>query len=166
MTLEIVRDSLLADARAAAERVRSEAEAEASERLAQARRDADALVAAAREQGAAEGRHAAVVDEAGARVRARGEVLAARREVYDELRRAAREALLGLREATDYGDLLERLEAAARRDLGPAAEVEIDPPDAGGVRAIAGSRRVDYTLATLADRCIDDLGPALRRLWS
>jgi hypothetical protein len=56
--------------------------------------------------------------------------------------------------------------AAARRDLGADAAVEVDPANAGGVRAACGSRRVDYTLPTLADRCLDDLGPALRRLWS
>jgi vacuolar-type H+-ATPase subunit E/Vma4 len=166
MTLETVRESLLADTRAAAARVRSEAEAEAAERLAHARRCAEDLVEAARRDGAEDGRVDAALQVAVARVQARGQVLAARREAYDELRRAAREAAVGLRAGPGYDDLLQRLAAAARRDLGPDADVEIDPPDAGGVRAASGSRRVDYTLLALADRCIDDLGPALRRLWS
>lgn len=166
MTLDPVRESLLADAHAAAERVRSQAAADARKRVAQARRRAGELVATARRRGAAEGRLEAAVEEANARVRARGQVLAARREAYDELRRAAHDAVLRLREEPDYDDLLERLVQAARRDLGPACEVELDPPGAGGVRASAGTRRINLTLAALADRCIGDLGPAVRRLWS
>lgn len=166
MTLEAARDSLLADARAAAERVRSAAEADARDRVADARRRADELVEAARAEGAEQGRTEAAGDEAGARVRARGEVLAARHAAYDELRRAARDAVLGLRGEAGYKALLQRLAQAARCDLGADAAIEVDPADAGGVRAARGSRRVDYTLPTLADRCFDDLGPALRRLWS
>lgn len=166
MTLEVARESLLADARAAAARVRAAGEAEADEAVAQARRHAAELVPAAREQGAEEGRLQAAADEAGARVRARGQVLAARREAYDELRRAAREAVLRLRDEPEYDDLLARLAEQARRDLGTSADVEVDPPEVGGVRATAGSRLVDYTLPTLADRCVGHLGPALRRLWS
>ena len=45
-------------------------------------------------------------------------VLAARRELYDELRRRARTAVLSLRDEPGYQELLERLAAAARRDLG------------------------------------------------
>jgi hypothetical protein len=43
--------------------------------------------------------------------------------------------------------------------------VEIDVPELGGVRARAGARQVDYTLATLTDRCIAGLGDELELLW-
>src|ERR1035437_5695471 len=72
---------------------------------------------------------------------------------------------MALRGGRGYPELLQRLAAAARRDLGEDAEVEIDPPGLGGVRARAGSRRVDYTLASLADRRVEDLGPLLARRW-
>ena len=166
MTLQTARESLLADARAAADMVRAAGEEQAKDAVAQARRDADALVAAARDQGAEEGRVQAADEEAGARVRARGQVLAARRDAYDELRLRVREAVLRLRDDPEYDDLVERLSVQACRDLGPSATVERDPPGVGGVRAVAGSRLVDYTLPTLAERCVGHLGPAVRRLWS
>jgi vacuolar-type H+-ATPase subunit E/Vma4 len=166
MTLEAARDSRLADAHAQADRIRAQADADAAARVADARRHADAVVESARAQGAAEGRLDARADEAGARVRARAVVLAARRDAYDELSRAARAAVVRLREAPEYPELLDRLADAARRELGAAAELDVDPPDAGGVRARAGSRRIDATLPALADRCIADLGPTLTRLWS
>ncbi len=73
--------------------------------------------------------------------------------------------MLALRSAPGYDELLDRLAAAARRDLGDDASVERDPPDAGGVRAQAGTRSVDYTLPALAARWIDELGSSVRRLW-
>jgi vacuolar-type H+-ATPase subunit E/Vma4 len=166
VTLEAARDALLADARAAARRMLDEAETEAEARLESARREAEETIAHARAQGIAEGRVDAAHEEARERTFARMDVLAAQRESYDELRRRAREAVLGLREEPGYAELLERLAAAARRELGADAELEIDPADGGGVRGRAGSRRVDYTLPALADRCVDDLGTAAQRLWT
>jgi hypothetical protein len=93
------------------------------------------------------------------------EVLAARGAAYQELRQRAGTAVLELRHEAGYADLLARLSAAARRDLGDDADLEVDPPDAGGVRARARTRLVDYTLPALAARCMDALGPRLRRLW-
>jgi vacuolar-type H+-ATPase subunit E/Vma4 len=166
MTLETARDALLADARATANDARAEAQAAAAGRLDAARREADAIVARAREQGDAEGRERGALEEGVARTLARMEVLAARREAYEELRRQARAAVLRLRDDPGYPQLLDRLAAAARRDLGDDALLERDPGDAGGVRASRGSRRVDHTLVALADRCVDDLGVALQRLWT
>jgi vacuolar-type H+-ATPase subunit E/Vma4 len=166
MTLEAARDSRLADAHAEADRIGAQAAAEAAARAAEARRRADAFIGRAREQGTAEGQRDAAADEAAARVRARGEVLAARREAYDQLCHAARAAVMRLRDAPEYPEVLDRLADAARGELGAAADLEIDPPEAGGVRARAGSRRIDATLPALADRAIADLGPTLGRLWS
>ena len=142
-----------------------EAEAQAQARVGEARREADELVEHARAQGEAAGRLEAAHDEAVERVLAQADVLAAQRESYEELSRRARAAVLELRGDPGYPDLLERLAAAARRDLGDAAELEIDPPGAGGVRASAGSRRVDYTLVALSDAYIRELGTTVRTLW-
>ena len=92
-------------------------------------------------------------------------MLSARGALYEELGRRARAAVLDLRGEPGYEDLLARLAARARRELGDDAVLEVDPPDAGGVRARAGSRRVDYTLPALAAGCLESLGPRLRRLW-
>jgi flagellar biosynthesis/type III secretory pathway protein FliH len=166
MTLDAAGEALLDDARAVARRALKAADDEARARIAQAQAEADALLARARAQGEAEGRLEAGLEEARERTLARMEVLAARREAYEELRRRARAAALALRSEAGYDELLEQLAAAARRDLGEDAELEIDPPQDGGVRASADGRRVDYTLVALADRCVDDLGAGLKRLWA
>lgn len=165
MSLGSAREALLADARARAQAILAQAETEAARQIEPARRQADALVAAARAQGEADGRLEATREEAVARFSAHMTVLAEQRASYDELRRRARAAVLSLRGEPDYPELLERLAAAARRDLGDGAQLRIDPPDLGGVLGTAGTRAVDYTLVALADRCVDDLGPGLAALW-
>lgn len=166
MTLDAAGHALLTDARERAAAVLAEADAEASAQIDGARRQADDLVARARTRGEAEGRVAAARAAAVERSFARLEILAAQREAHDELRVRARAAVLALRDEADYPELLDRLAGAARRDLGDGAEIERDPPGAGGVRGRAGTRRVDYTLVALAERCTDAIGPRLRRLWA
>ena len=73
--------------------------------------------------------------------------------------------VLELRREPGYADLLARLEGAARRDLGDRVELEVDPPDVGGVRGRAGTLLVDYTLPALAVACLESLGARVRRLW-
>lgn len=166
MTFDAARDALLADARERAAALLAHADAEAAERIRRARGQAAEIIAAARARGEAEGRiavaHAAAVEQSFARMT----VLAAQRMAVDELRDRARTAALALRNAPHYPELLDRLTAAARRDLGEQAEIERDPPDAGGVRARSGTRSVDYTLLTLAERCIDAYGSRMHRLWA
>ncbi|MGZ4173518.1 MAG: V-type ATP synthase subunit E family protein [Solirubrobacteraceae bacterium] len=166
MTLEAASEALLADAREEAQRLIAQAEDDALSMLQQARRSADELLAVARARGEAEGRREAVRRQAREGALARLAILAARREVYEELRRRARTAVLSLRDEPGYRGLLEQLASAARRDLGAEALLEIDPDDAGGVRARAGSRAVDYTLPALAEGCLEGLGPVVRRLWT
>ncbi len=60
--------------------------------------------------------------------------------------------------------LIERLGALARSQLGPDAEVVVDPVR-GGVVASAPGRRVDYTLPVLVERCVDRMGAEVDRLW-
>ena len=166
MSLETARDALLADARSRAQEIVVQAETEAAEHIESARRRADALVAAARAQGEADGRPEAAREEAVHRFSARMTVLGAQRESHDELRRRARSAVIALRQEAGYPALLERLAAAARRDLGDSAQLQIDPPELGGVLATEGTRAVDYTLVALAERCVDGLGPRLAALWT
>jgi F0F1-type ATP synthase membrane subunit b/b' len=165
-SVEPARAALLADARRRAQELLQQADVQAREQVAQARRDAEALIARAREEGLAAGRAQAAHDAGRERALARWEVLAAQRAAYDELRRRVRTEAMALRAQDGYQELLERLTTAARRDLGDEAEVEIDPPADGGIRARAGGRQVDYTLASLAERCVRDLGPAPARLWA
>jgi vacuolar-type H+-ATPase subunit E/Vma4 len=165
LKLDAARDALLADAHDEAERLLAKAAEEADSLLESGRREAEDLLATARARGEAEGRTAAARELAREHALARMEVLAARRSLYDELRRRARSSVLTLRDEPGHGQLLQRLASVARHDLGEGAELEIDPPDVGGVRGRSGGRRVDYTLPTLAERCVAGLGPSLRRLW-
>jgi vacuolar-type H+-ATPase subunit E/Vma4 len=166
VSLGTASDALLAEAGRRAREIVALAEREADERVEHARGRADALVAEARAQGDADGRLEAAREEAVARFSARMTVLAEQNASYEELRRRARTAVLTLREEPAYPELLERLAAAARRDLGDGAQLQIDPPDLGGVLGSAGTRTVDYTLVALADRCVDGRGPRLAALWT
>jgi vacuolar-type H+-ATPase subunit E/Vma4 len=162
--LSAVRDALLAEARADAARLLEEADARAAATRAAAEQAGEELVRAAREEGdaaaALEGAH----DGARARRTARALVLAAQREVYDELRNSARARAQELRASPDYKALLERYASAARAQLGADATVALDP--AGGLRATAGTRSVDYTLDAVVDRAVDAIGERTAALWS
>ncbi len=166
MSVDPATEALLADARERAARILADARAQARRRVSEAERAAGETIRRARAQGEATGRLDAEREQALGRTLAHAEVLRARREAYEELRRRGRAAVLRLREEPGYAAFLDRLAAGARRELGPEAQLEIDPPGAGGVRASAGSRRLDYTLQALADGCIGELGPALNELWS
>lgn len=165
-SVEPARDALLADAREQARQLLEQADEQARELIREARLTAEDLIARAREEGLGAGRAQAARDAGGEMALARWEVLAAQRAAYDEVCRRARAQVLAVRDEPGYPQLLERLAVAARRDLGDGAELEIDPPGVGGVRATAGSRRVDHTLPALVDRCVRDLGPALAQLWA
>jgi hypothetical protein len=166
VAVEPLRDALLERAHAEAEHVLAAADERAAELLAEAEAHGAALVAQARAEGLAAAALAGAHEQALARRRARTLVLAAQRELYEELRRQARAAVHDLRrDLRRYATLLERLSAAARAQLGEGAELEVDPPGAGGVRAADGPRSVDYTLDALVERCVARLGDGLERLW-
>jgi hypothetical protein len=126
--------------------------ADAAERAATAA-EAERLLERARAAGAADA--AAFAAAARARVdrEAREAVLRAQREEYDSLRDAARAAAAALRLAPDYPRLKQSLIAHARSLLGPQAVI-VDADDGGVVGSVPG-RRVDLSLATLADRAVD-----------
>ena len=161
-----LRRALLADAQAGTQHILAEADARAAATVAEAERQGSALVERARSDAHAGAAIVAAKELARARRRARTLVLAARRELYDELVRQARAAAHALHDDPVYAELLDRWAAAARAQLGDDAVLELDPPGAGGVRATSGARSVDYTLDTLVERCLDRLGGELERLWA
>jgi hypothetical protein len=77
-----------------------------------------------------------------------------------------RRAVLDLRADPRYPALLDHFEQVARRQLGADAVIERDPDGVGGIVAHQGDRRVDYSLAALADRALDTLGDDIERLWT
>jgi vacuolar-type H+-ATPase subunit E/Vma4 len=166
MNLEPLRRAVLEQAHADAARLRSEAAARAADLFGRADREGTAILEQARVEGAESGRLRGSRALAAAHRNARAEVLRARRDLHDELRGRARRAALEIRAEAEYPALLEALAAVARRQLGAAASLDIDPPDTGGVRAAAAGRSVDYTLAALADRCLARLGGRIEDLWT
>jgi vacuolar-type H+-ATPase subunit E/Vma4 len=149
-------------------------ERERDEALADADRRAQAIVGEAERQGLelverarAEGTAAAGLVGVGAcveaRRRGRALVLAAQRELYDELHRRAVAGAQQLRDSPAYPALVARLSTAARTQLGSKATIVVD--EEGGIRAHEGARSVDYTLPTLAERCLEWLGADVERLW-
>jgi hypothetical protein len=147
-----VRNALLADARADAERLDARALGDAGRALAQAREQADRILAEARAAGAADAAEVVARERAQARRRARTVVLRARREAYEELVAAARTAVSHLRAEPGYAELSGHLAGAARRLLGPHTRVE--EAGGGGVVASSGGRRLDLSLTGFADRAV------------
>jgi vacuolar-type H+-ATPase subunit E/Vma4 len=165
MRLDPYREARLAEARQRADALVAAAQAEGAARIGEASQQGEALVRRAREEGMADAEHETGLEAARARWRMRETVLRARREAYDELGRQVRTAALGLRTQPGYALLLRRLSALARRRFGSEARIERDPDGVGGVIAEADGRWVDYSLPALADRCLEDLGDAVERLW-
>jgi vacuolar-type H+-ATPase subunit E/Vma4 len=162
--LDPVREALLADAEAAAERVVRQAEVRASEQVERAREETEARVARARAEGEAAADLETISALAEARRGARALVLEAQRAVYDDVRRQAEAAVEALRTTPRYDELLDRLTARAREILGPEAQVERDPPE-GGIVARAANRRVVLTLPVLVERCLAEHAHEVDRLW-
>ena len=166
MSVERLRATLVAGAEAEARVLLEDAELRAAAESERSRGDSAQLLDAARAEGDASGELQSARALALARADARRFVLEARAAVYEDFRSQALAASLALRDdLAAYGSVLRRLEAEARRSLGDGAELEVDPPDAGGVRAHAGRRSVDLTLPVLVERCIGSLGPAVEELW-
>lgn len=165
MNVERLRSSVLAQAAEEAERTIAAAKEKQSQRLAETERRGAEIVASARAAGEVDARLEAARSLAAARRRARSLTLAARLELYEALRREALEAAAVLRTEPSYPRLLERLEQAARTDLGADAVVERDAGGIGGILAHAGGRLVDYSLPALVDRCIETLGARVEELW-
>jgi hypothetical protein len=161
-----LRRALLDNVQAETARMLAQTDVRAAATVAEAERQGRALVDQVRRDADAAAAVAAANEQARARRQARTLVLAARRELYEELVRQARAAAHALRDDPVYAELLERWSAAARAQLGDDAVLEVDPPGVGGVRASSGGRNVDYTLDVLVERCLQRLGGTVERLWS
>jgi vacuolar-type H+-ATPase subunit E/Vma4 len=159
-----VRSALLARARADAAAEVARAEAEARGTLEEAGRRADAVREEARSRGEADAHAVLVAMQARSRREARSVVLGAQSEVVAALRDRVHAGLGGLRDDPTFGDMERRLEAQARTLLGPDARLTPDP--SGGFVAESAGRRAELTLAAVADRALDRLGPDLQGLWS
>ncbi len=166
MQLAPLEAALIAAARKDADARLKEAQAQAGAAVAEANGKARAIL----EQAAAEGRRAAkraaehrLVD---GRRRARRLILGAQHAAYQRLVREAIRAAEDLRQCPGYADLERRLIDTAKAVLGPDAAVIQNPDGRGGVRASAGGRTVDLTLATLARRIVEHFGEEVTRLWA
>lgn len=157
-----VRAELVRAARADADAVLARARADADETVRTARAQAASLLEQARQDGVRDG----AAEATGERVRARQDAwsreLAARAEVYAELRAEVRtrvqEAL------TNDAALRTRLRERARALLG--APALITAADDGGVTADAPGRHVDLTVHALTDRALTRLGAEAETLWA
>lgn len=164
MKLEAFHDGLLADARTKTRGDIEAARQKAAGQLKEARRQAKELVEKAEQEGREAAERATARQRAEARDQAREQVLTARRATLQQLRERA---LSRLREREDdpaYGELMSRLEAMARSQLGEETTIERDP-EAGGLVGRSGDRLVDYRLPTLVDRAMEAMGSELEDLW-
>jgi vacuolar-type H+-ATPase subunit E/Vma4 len=166
VNVERLRATLLEGAEAEARALLEDADRRAAAESERSLVDSEQLLETARAEGDASGELQSARALALARTETRRLVLEAKGAVYDDFRSRALTAALALREdRTAYRRVLRRLEAEARRALGDGAELELDPPDAGGVRAHDGRRSVDLTLPVLVERCIGSLGVTVEELW-
>lgn len=165
VSLDPVREALLAEAEREAERVVGQAEERAAAQVERAEEQKAALVRRALAEGAAAAELEAAFELTQARRKARTLVLEAQRAVYDEAQLEAHAAVQRLRSEPRYQKLLDRLAARVRTELGPEVEVELDPPE-GGVVGRLRNRRVDLTLPVLVERCLAEHADELERLWA
>lgn len=162
--LEPVRRALIADAQNRAQDLLAAAREQAQQRQDTARAEAAALLAAARATGEQSARVAAHAHTVRARRAARGLLLAAERELYDELSVRAGQAVTRLRADPDYPDVLRRLRAWVTAELGPGAEVVEHP--GGGVLGSCEGRTIDLSLPAMASRELERLSGEVAALWA
>jgi|APDOM4702015191_1054821.scaffolds.fasta_scaffold585348_1 vacuolar-type H+-ATPase subunit E/Vma4 len=165
MRLEPLRAALRAETDLEVRRRLAEVDADCARVLAAAEAQAQALTDQGRLEGEQAAAREAVRRRATATRRARELRLQAQRRQVEELQRTSREAALRVRTDDRYPQLLDRLARAARDQLGPEAELELDPAGLGGVTGRKGKTSVDYTLPALVDRAIASLDDELERLW-
>lgn len=165
VSLDPVRAALLAQAEAEAEQLEEQAEERAAAQVERAEEQKAALVRRARAEGEAAAELEASSELTRARRTARTLVLEAQRAAYEDVRREAYAAAQRLRSERRYPELVDRLAERVRVDLGPEAELELDPPE-GGVIGRLGNRRVDHTLPALVERCLAERAEEVERLWA
>ncbi len=162
--LQPVRRRILERARADAERELAEAQQEAESVLAAARDQAGQLVEAARAAGRDAAETVIAQRRAALQRELRGAVLAARRDVYRRRCRRGTEAVLRLRDDAAYPRWLAALRTTVREALGADAQLTEHPT--GGVVGEDGRRRIDFSLAGIAQQVLDKIDAELDEPWS
>ncbi len=158
-----VREALREASERQAAAHRDSALREAQALLASAHAQAARIVADAASEGAASARTAAALRSSRVRREAHEMVLARQSSVVEELRRRLAGSASELQGDPRYPELLAGLREHCRDVLGPDASVSMSGD--GGVIAVAGSRRLDLSLAVLAELTLDSL-PEARDLWT
>ena len=157
-----VRAQMLREAVARGHQIVSDARLDAAAQLAAARDRAADLVAQASAEGQAAAEVLAAAERARGRQAAHAALLSADRRAYDTVAARIRSAICGLRDQPEYGGIRERLAALAASAAGPEASVS-EHPD-GGVLAERDGITVDCSLPKLADLAVAALGPRIREL--
>ena len=140
------------------------ARAEAEQAVSDARMKAADLLAQARAKGTADGEAVLAADRSRAEREARGIVLKAKGDAFASSRRAARTAVSGLRDHPEFGMVDTALRSLARATLG--ADAHLAEADCGGIIATSPGRRLDLSLASLADDLVDDWPSDAEGPWS
>lgn len=156
--------ALLGRAHRGADEVLRAADADAAATLAQARAQAEGVLAEARAQGKADAEAVLAGSRARAEREARAVLLAVQEQAYQQARLAVRDALRRLRDDPAHPRVVDALAARARAALGPGAQVR--ELATGGIEARAGDRRVEYSLDGLADDLVEQMGDAFTELWA
>lgn len=159
-----VRAQLLRRAEHDAEAALDAARADAADRIASARIQANAIIEKAHAEGRALAAAEASARRSSARRRERAAELAAQREVYQAVRDGVEQRVRALLGEPGYPALRAALEVRARELLGAHADLVEDP--GGGVLATVPGLRVDFTLRAIAARAVDALGEEVTRLWT
>lgn len=159
-----LRTELLRRATATADGLTTAADEDAERQLAGARSQADALLQAAREEGAADVAALLGAERSRVRRRTRSTVLRAQTQVLADLERRSQESAQRLRAAPEYPRWHAGLVRAVRAALGQDAQVDEHP--AGGVVATADSRMVDLSLPALVGRALPAGVDEVQRLWT
>ena len=162
--LDPVRTRLIERARRDADAVVTAARAEAAATIAQAEQRAREILDQARALGEAD----AVVQSAASRVNARREArtieLEAEREVYQAVCDGVERGVCALRDSPDYPAIRAALERRVLAALGPDAEIAHHTR--GGVVGAAPGRRADLTLPVIAARTVEGLSGEAALLWT
>lgn len=159
-----VRAQLLRRAEHDAESTLAAARADAADRVASARTQAEAILEEARAEGRAQADAEATARRSSARRRERALELAVENEVYEAARDGIEQRVGALVHEPGYPAVRAALEARARELLGPDADLVEDP--SGGVLAKVPGLRVDLTLRAIAARTVNALGEEVTRLWT
>lgn len=165
-TLAPVARSLVDGAAADARGLRAMAETDAGAALETARSHAAQILADARAEGVRLASRLAAQQLVGTRRAARQTVLEARRDVYEDLRRSAVDALVKMATAPEGRWLEARIAELARAPLGPAASVRRVGAD--GLTAVAelGARRATLGPEGLVDLVLGSMAAEVEGLWA